>query len=315
MARMVSRLTDLDIDEVSVVPRPANQHGLIVIAKSNSEEGSNMGVYDADGDEVFEEELQVGDHVFSEDGQEWYVPEDGEGAEEGAGDRELQAVGKAIPGEKLVNNVRNAASKVGWKHTGEGYAGAAKKKVDPHRGKIGLATGAVGGYGAAQVGKSAGSIVLDELSKALNDSDRDAVFAKAVDRFDEIDRRNDELEQLVVGLYNDRDAEGFSDLAKGYDIPGDTDEIGAILHRASQVLPQEDLATLDRLFSSVGKADFEQIGYDGAGESDTLSQVFAMAGEVVSKSDSAMSQEQAVVALIEANPDAYDAYENEQRRF
>jgi hypothetical protein len=71
------------------------------------------------------------------------------------------------------------------------------------------------------------------------------------------------------------------------------------------------------VFSSVGqisKAAFEEIGYGGAMESDVLSQIFAVAGEAVSKSDSSLSQEQAVTALFSANPEAYEQYESDQRR-
>ena len=89
------------------------------------------------------------------------------------------------------------------------------------------------------------------------------------------------------------------------------------MHRASQSMDAEDVATLDRLFSAVGEISknggFDQIGYDGYAESDVLGQVYAVAGEAISKADSSLTQEQAVTALFSANPDAYDEYESEQR--
>lgn len=326
MARMVKRLTGLEIDEVSLVTRPANQHGLVAIAKSQQED--SMSVYDAAGDEVFEEELQHNDRVYDEAGTEFVFIEDG------AEEQEEEEVGKAgaegalsfgAKARKLAASAREGArpyAESAGKKYSEASASVRGNKnfqtANQHRGKIGLGAGALGGAGVGYgVHKSLGSQVLEELSKALNDDDRDQVFAKAADRFDEIAERNAQLEELVVGLYDDRDAEGYSELAKGYELPVDPDEIGAIMFRASQVLPETDMATLDRVFSSVGeisKAAFTEIGYGGNFESDALAQVFAVANEAVSKSDNGMSHEQAVTAMFSANPDAYDQYEAEARR-
>ena len=322
MVRMVKRLTGLEIDEVSLVNRPANQHGLVAIAKSQQED--SMSVYDAGGDEVFEEELQHGDHVYDETGAEYVFVEDGEEAvQEPENEYEDAAVGKSVfplSGAKV-----KAAGRLGRMSAKEAAEKAKNSGVAQHAGRnksryaLGgaAAAGAGAGFGAGRVGKSLGTQVLEELSKALTDEDRNQVFAKAADQFDEISKRNDQLEELVMGLYNDRDQAGFSELAKGYELPVDPDEIGSIMFRASQVLPEEDLAVLDRVFSSVGaisKAAMTEIGYGGGMESDVLAQIFAVAGEAVSKSESSMSQEQAVTALFAANPDAYDEYESEQRR-
>jgi len=45
-----------------------------------------------------------------------------------------------------------------------------------------------------------------------------------------------------------------------------------------------------------------------------MGQVYAAAGEIVAKSGASMSQEQAVTAMFQANPAAYDAYLAEQPR-
>lgn len=333
MGRNVKRLTDLEIDEISLVTRPANQHGLVAIAKSQLED--SMSVYDANGDEVFEEELEIDDIVYAEDGTELVCVEEnaGENAEENADERELQSVGKGVfplSGAKVKAAGRIAGKKAdetaaeGLKRGRSAYGAARSSEAGQHvlrnkgRYQLGAAgTATAGAYGAGRVQKSLGTQVLEELSKALTDEDRDQVFAKAADKFDEISKRNEDLEKLVLGLYDDRDAEGYAELAKGYELPVNPDEIGAIMFRASQVLPQEDIEVLDRVFSSVGqisKAAMTEIGYGGGMESDVLGQIFAVAGEAVSKSDSSMTQEQAVVALFSANPDAYDEYESEQRR-
>lgn len=321
MGRNVKRLTDLEIDEISLVTRPANQHGLVAIAKSQLED--SMSVYDANGDEVFEEELELGDVVYADDGTELiFVEDDGDENAE-VEERELEMSKGLFP---LSGAKVKAAGRMGRMSAREATENAknsgAAQHVARNKRKYELggaaAAGAGVGFGAGQVGKSLGTQVLEELSKALTDQDRDQVFAKAADKFDEISKRNEQLEELVLGLYDDRDALGYAELAKGYELPVDPEDIGAIMFRASQVLPQEDLEVLDRVFSSVGqisKAAMTEIGYGGVTESDVLAQIFAIAGEAVSKSDSNMTQEQAVTALFSANTDAYDEYESEQRRY
>jgi hypothetical protein len=86
MGRTVKRLSGLEIDEISLVDRPANQHGLVAIAKNDSQEEDMPTLFDADGNEVDESQLQVGDFVYDEDGVEYQlrddVEEEGEPTEE-----------------------------------------------------------------------------------------------------------------------------------------------------------------------------------------------------------------------------------------
>jgi hypothetical protein len=335
MGRTVKRLSGLEIDEVSLVDTPANQHGLVAIAKSHTED--SMSVYDAEGNEVFEEELGHGDRVYDDAGNEFVFVE-GDTGDAGvtdgttstdyvddAGEYDEREVGKGfLP---LSSSKVKAAGRLGrqkgraaaaWGREAGERAGA---HVHERRGRYGagagVAAGAGAGYAGGRVGKSLGDQVLEELSKSLTEGDRDEVIAKALDRFDEISKRNDRLEETVEALIEEREAEGYFELAKGYELPIDPNQIGGIMHRAAQFLPEEDLQALDRVFSSVGqvsKAAYEQIGYDGSMDSDVLGQVFEIAGQAVSKSDSSLSQEQAVTALFSANPAAYDEYEAEQRR-
>ena len=66
MTRMVKRLSQLEIDEVSLVDRPANQHGLVAIAK-NDQEDAMPDLFDAEGTPVELEDLQVGDFVYDDE--------------------------------------------------------------------------------------------------------------------------------------------------------------------------------------------------------------------------------------------------------
>jgi hypothetical protein len=101
--RTAKRLHDLEIDEISLVDRPANQHGLVAIAKRD--EGAPMPLYDEEGYEVDPSLLEIGDVAYNENGEQFAVVDENEAAELGFEvpedlsdeeyDDEPQLVGKA----------------------------------------------------------------------------------------------------------------------------------------------------------------------------------------------------------------------------
>ena len=366
MGRTVKRLSGLEIDEVSLVNRPANQHGIVTIAKAQE---AAMPIFDNQGDEVGEEELEHGDVVYDEAGNEFVFVEDDASADEMTYEDEL--VGKASfgPQEAGVNRFlggarrslgrsqagawgREAKAKAGkaraaghravgsdrataystnaHRAADSAFAGSKGGKWDrfkantagqygAHPGRFiggGVAATSTAGGAAYYGGKSLGDQVMESLSKALTDDDRSEVIANAMDYMENVAKSHEDLQDLVAEMLEDRETNGFVELAKGYELPADPNEIAGLMYRASQFMPESDLATMDRMFSSVSeiaKSSYDEIGYYGGYESDALAQVYATAGEVVSKSGAAMTQEQAVTALFDANPAAYDMYEAEQR--
>lgn len=70
MARKVKELRDLEIDEISLVDKGANQHAKTVIAKRHDEE-ENMKYFDKDQNPVDVTSLQPGDTVYDEQGNEF----------------------------------------------------------------------------------------------------------------------------------------------------------------------------------------------------------------------------------------------------
>jgi hypothetical protein len=377
----LSKLSGLVIDEVGSVRRPANQHGLTVIAKADEEQ--NMAIYDADGNEVDENELEHGDVVYDENDNEFIFVEDqgdegnqgdqgDEGYEEGdegqfAYEPEYAGVGKAFAGgfassaaKQALTDTRaslgrgRAAAKVkatravgaareGGRGARSGLAGQTAlgesfgtssgfrrgNAIGSHLSDKRVAYGA--GAGAAAVGgtgfavsrrqtKSAslGDIVLEQLSKALDENQHDEVIAQFADLLETVIQKNDELTETVEALLADRELDDYVDYAKSYEgLPVDAADLGSILQRVGSVLPPRDLATLDRVFKSAGAGmdDYDEIGYGGPGApmgSEVLEQVYAIAGQAVGKSNSAITPEQAVTAIFAANPAAYDQYEAEK---
>lgn len=76
--RQVRELTDLRIDEISLVDKGANQHAIVSIAKRDGAEEETMDdeYFDSDGHSVDVDELDYGDVVYDSDGNGYEVAED-----------------------------------------------------------------------------------------------------------------------------------------------------------------------------------------------------------------------------------------------
>lgn len=90
MARKVKELRDLEIDEISLVDKGANQHARTVIAKRHDEEDMMEKYFDAEGNPVDVASLELGDVVYDADGEAFELAPEDEAAEE----KELATVGK-----------------------------------------------------------------------------------------------------------------------------------------------------------------------------------------------------------------------------
>jgi hypothetical protein len=363
-------LVDMDLDEVSTVGIPANQLGMIVLAKSAgsgqdliSEEGSMPGqeLYDAEGRVVDPEALEVGDYVYdgpddeAEEFQVVPVDEDGYiledelelvgkagelemggraaryGAKASKARRALQAQGdRARAGAGRAKNYmvehRPTASpgEAGEKwHTGgrEGYRLTSEgKRVAGYAGAGAGALGAAGGGGYAagrrgHVGKSFAQSILDDVSKAVTTDDQISIVAKALQQSENerelLIRKSAQLEARLNEAEDAATLNWAISKAAEYNLPIDADEFGPILKRLVENMPERDMYVLDELFKSIGATFFEELGYNGGSPESSYDYVAAAAQELVAKTGA--SDAQAITAMYNANPDAYDAYLAEGR--
>lgn len=109
MPRQVKELTNIEIDEISLVDRPANQYATVAIAKRATEEDAVPDFFTEDGQPVDLDYLEMGSVVYDEDGNAFQMVED-EGEEAEELDDELVSVGKAF-GDSMVDRVRHDLSK------------------------------------------------------------------------------------------------------------------------------------------------------------------------------------------------------------
>ena len=121
MARTVREVSDIEIDEVSLVDRPANQHAKVEIAKRATEEETVPEIYSEDGQLLDESALEHGDVVYDGEGNAFMYVEDEASDEEESFEetRELAEAGvskSADPfgkteGKSLGERVREDLSK------------------------------------------------------------------------------------------------------------------------------------------------------------------------------------------------------------
>lgn len=329
------RLFDMEIDEISLVDRGANQHAAIVISKADGFEEDGMPaeidvLYDSDGDLV-DYELEHGDVVYDEQGNQYvYVieddDEDGDYGEYG----KSEDFSKEKTGIKWIHDIPQQAK---WAHSyanEQGKKAVSSIKAHPKEYGIGTAVGAGTTAAAATAGskignknkkkeapmepakKSLGDVVLEELSKAASEDERSEIIAKAME---EVEIAKEQANEAWGRVAEQEDAmleSAFISKAAEYNLPVNPIDFGQILKAASTVLDYEQLDLLDQLFSSVGEALYEEIGYVGDTDNTSVMDVVnGYVGDIIGKSDATPEMIQS--AVFEANPDAYDAYLAENR--
>lgn len=75
MSRIVKELTDMEIDEISLVDRPAAQHAKVLISKRDDSQEDNVPdeLYDEEGFALNADEIGEGDVVFDAEGNPFLV--------------------------------------------------------------------------------------------------------------------------------------------------------------------------------------------------------------------------------------------------
>jgi len=176
----------------------------------------------------------------------------------------------------------------------------------------------------ASVGKSAffeqqpqsGSFtasVMEELSKAFSDKDRDAVIAKALGRVEEIESKYEQVAKAAQAERDLRLTREYISKAAEYNLPVAPDELGPVLYRMAETMSYEDCSVIAKCLETAGNILFEETGYQGGGDNaDIYSQVEAHAYDTFGKAED-FNAATAINKVFEQNPDAYDEYIAAQR--
>lgn len=343
--RPVRKLRDMDIDEISLVDRGANQHASILFSKALDQEdempdNEPLEIFDEDGNLLDIDDLPVGTTIEGPDGEELVVVADDDDDEyDSEYDEEYdgELVGKASPramfsagkdyarGAKYAPGVaartygRDALSRAGAGARGAadrvgGHVKRNKKKY--LYGGAGLTAAGAAGGGAYALNKSLGDVLLDELSKADDDERSQVATYLMSEEIEKAQAAASEAIEYAEQLEAERMLDAYISKASEYNLPIESDVLGTILMKASDVLDDEELDVIDQLFSAIGDHLFEE--YGAVGDTDNVSvmdSVNAAASELVGKSAGDVSDVEARVAMYSANPEVYDMYLRENGGF
>lgn len=263
MARPTKRLTNMEIDEISLVDKGANEHAMITIAKRAPEEEMMPELYNEEGQLLDESSLEDGQVVFDEQGNAYQFVVDAE--EEVEEEREPQPVGKS----------------------------------------------AFFGKAAAEPKSSFAAEVLEELSKAASDKDRDQVLSKAFSRIEEIEKRYQQAEEIAKAERDLRLTREYISKAAEYNLPVDPKDLGPVLYRMAETMSYDDCAVIAKCLEGAGALIYEEQGYIGGGDNtDIMSQVEARAVEIGKSADPVT-----ISSVFDQTPEAYNEYLASRRGF
>jgi hypothetical protein len=264
MPKPIKNLTNMEIDEISLVDKGANQHAMITIAKRAPEEDDmpdeQFDLYDESGELLAQDSLSDGDIVYDEAGNAYQYQVEEE--------REPEKVGKSAFFET-------------------------QKTTDAAQGDF-------------------AKTVMEELSKAFGDEDRDKVIAKALGKIEEQEQR---IAQFAKAAKEERDLRLTREyIAKSaeYNLPVDPNELGPVLFRMAETMSYEDCSVIAKCLETAGSALFEEYGNIGGGDNaDVMEQVTAFAQERVEVGKSLGPKD--IATVFDDNPQAYDEYLASQR--
>jgi hypothetical protein len=157
------------------------------------------------------------------------------------------------------------------------------------------------------------STVMEELSKAFSDEDRDKVIAKALGRVEELEVQQQKAELIAKSERDLRLTREYISKAAEYNLPVAPDELGPVLYRMAETMSYDDCAVIAKCLETAGEIIFEETGYTGGGDNvDVYSQVEQHAYDTFGKAED-FNEVTAINKVFDQNPDAYDEYLAAQR--
>lgn len=155
--------------------------------------------------------------------------------------------------------------------------------------------------------------VMEELSKAFSDKDRDAVIAKALGRVEELESQQRQAMEIAKSERDLRLTREYISKAAEYNLPIPATELGPVLYRMAETMSFEDCSVIAKALETAGEIIFEEKGYSGGGDNaDVYSQVAAHAYDQFGKSEN-FDSVSAINTVFDQNPDAYDEYLRSQQ--
>ena len=247
MARKVRQITELEIDEISLVDKGANQHAVVTIAKNAGDEKENeMDVFDEQGNPLDVAGLSEGDTVYDSQGEAYVMALEDEDDEQYA---QYEDEHDPVPVGKSHNPFR-------------------RESVSKASGNF-----------AEEIRKS--------LDNASSDRERTEIITKALGQVSSLSREVEIAKAAAETERELRLEREYTEVAKSYNLPIEDGVLGGVLKRCAESLPTEDCEIISKCLEVAGQSFMDEYGYVGGGDNyDVMSQIDAAYDETVSKGDS-----------------------------
>lgn len=274
---MAQKLTDMIIDEISIVDDPANEQARVVITKMKAapegqtgSEGLSGEIDTASADQIKEFQMDMENLAKA--------LEDAEAKLETLEKRTSDAESALADATEVIK-----AKEAEIAELQKGYAAKANKSDDNDEDD------------------------QDEEKKVMK-SLPDSIKK----RLESFEKRAAEAEATLAKMRDEKDTADAIAKAKSLNF-GKAEEIGPLLMRVSKgTTTAADAETLERLFKAAGEQGkvthlFKSVGSDTAVDGDPEVLIKAKAGEI-QKANNGMTFEQAYAKAMEENPSLYNAY-------
>lgn len=274
----ISKLTDMQIDEVSLVRRPANQHAAIVFSKSDEGDEMPGQVYTEDGQIVDIDDLPVGTVIVDEDGdQSVIVPAD-------IADEDVAAFMESLEQSDDGYEQKN------WQPE-------ALEQEEPQ-------------YAYGKSADDYADLVSKAYTEAVTDEDRATLIASVAKQAQIAKADAKRTRDYISKMQAEATVDQCISKAQEYGFAGPrTEEFGVVLAKMISVLDDGELQLMDDIFKAFSElAEEVALGTEHQGYSDVLDVAQAHAGEIIKSFEGNVTAEQAMSATFDANPDLYSLY-------
>lgn len=352
MTKKVNKLSDLEIDEVSLVDRGANQHASVEIFK-NYDEGDEQEDDEEEEDEMPDdkETESVGKSFFSKLVSK-VLSTDLTTSDKGDGT--MSPIDKMTPGMQMpYGQMPQGQPAPGVQNMAP--AGAQAFPADPNMGQapgdiqagppipdevldyiqqLEEALAQAQGEGQGQEGGDANNFqqeeekmvgknydedeaaFLQELAKSLQDEEQRDQIAKAEQLIKKANDRAEEAERIAKSERDHRLNQEFIAKARSFsNLPLSADEFGPVLKRLHDAMSEEDVAVIEKALSTANESVasyFDEIGKRG--DNVLIDDRVDVIAKSMTEADPGLTMEQARSRALEQNPSLYDEILNDQGR-
>lgn len=341
MAKKVNKLSDLEIDEVSLVDRGANQHASVEFYKNYDEEEE----VDEEGEEKNEKESSPSESFFSKLVSKVFSADFTTSSED---DGTMSHIEKMNPGQQMpygqtpegqpapgpqnqmpAGPVAFPAGEGMPEQPGEMEAGPPLPEevidyIQELEEQLAQALGQAGEGDQVQqedeqmVGKNYTDedevAFLSELAKSLQDEDQRDSIAKAERLVKQANERAEEAERIAKAERDHRLNQEYIAKARSFaNLPVSPEEFGPVLKRLHESMDEADVAAIEKALSTANETTANFFGEVGKRGDNFLAtdRLDGIAKSLIEKNDG-MTMEQARAKALEADPSLYDEYINDR---